>query len=236
MANSPLYIYIDEGGDFNFSPSGTKVYTITAIITHEPWGLLDEISKLRHLILSRELHSTLGQDYLDKFLCHRFHASEDKQVVRDSFFEIIAKMDHIAAHSIVIKKNLTNPTLREPNRFYSKILASLLDYICKRYEYSKLCIFVDNIPVNSQKEVFLKAVKTEIRSKQSSKEFSIYFPPSNSNPYLQISDYINWAIFKKWESQDERSYALIQKLLRKKELDMFAKGDGHEYYQYKNKK
>lgn len=232
MANVPLYIYIDEGGDFNFSPSGSKVYTITAVITHAPWELLDEMSALRHRVISNELHPELGQKYLETCLCHKFHATEDKQVVRDDFFEIIGKMKLIKAHSVVIKKNLANPTLREPAKFYSKVTASLLAYIFRTYRYSKLCIFVDNIPVNKQKRVFLKAIKEEIANKQPKKDYAIFFPPSASNPYLQVSDYINWAIFRKWENNDERSYVLIKDILGKKELDMFSKGDGYEYYQF----
>lgn len=186
MAIAPLYVFIDEGGDFNFSPSGSKVYTISAVITHNPWELLDEISALRHRILASELHPHLGQTYLENCLCHRFHASEDQQVVRDNFFEIIGKMQYIKAHGVVIKKNLANPSFREPAKFYSKVTASLLDYTFKKYQYSKLCIFVDNIPVNKQKDVFLKAIKTEIKTKQPKKEFAIFFPPSSSNPYLQV--------------------------------------------------
>jgi hypothetical protein len=233
MPQVPLFVYIDEGGDFNFSPTGSKVYTISAVITHNPWRLLDEISQLRHGILARVLHPTLGQDYLERHICSKFHAAEDKQVVRDSFFEIITKMDYIKAHSIVVKKNLAHPSLRKPEKFYPRITASLLAYIFKRYEYSKLCIFVDNIPVTKQKDIFLKAVKTAIRAKEPKKEFSIFFPPSSSNAYLQVSDYINWAIFRKWENNDTRSYDLIKDLLGTPELDMFAKGDGYEYYQFK---
>jgi len=73
-----IAVFIDEGGDFNFSPSGTRVYAISAVITHNPWELLDEMSALKHRILSGELHPHLNQDYLEKCLCHRFHASEDK--------------------------------------------------------------------------------------------------------------------------------------------------------------
>lgn len=235
MAIAPLYVFIDEGGDFNFSPSGSKMYTISATITHNPWELLDEVSQLRHNILAGERHNHLGQNYLENCLCHRFHASEDQQPVRDDFFTIISKMQYIKAHAVVVRKNRTNPVLREPHKFYSKVMSSLLDYIFKKYQYSKLCIFVDNIPINKQKDIFLKAIKTEIRSKQPSKQFSIYFPPSSSNAYLQISDYINWAVFRKWENDDTRSYVLIEKLLGKKELDMFAKGD-YEYYQFKKTK
>lgn len=232
MAMAPLYVYIDEGGDFNFSPSGSKVYSISAVITHNPWKHLDEISALHHRILSGELHPHLGQAYLENFLCHKFHASEDQQVVRDDFFSIIAGMDFVKVHSVVVRKNRANPAIREPHKFYPKVICSLLAYIFKTYEYTKLCIFVDNIPVNKRKSDFLKAVKSELNLRQPEKEYLIFFPPSASNPYLQISDYINWAIFRKWENGDERSYVLIKKLLGRKELDMFARGD-YEYYGFK---
>lgn len=232
MAMLPLFVYIDEAGDFNFTPNGSKFYSITATITHCPWESLDDISKLRHGILGKEKHSQLGQEYLEDSLCHKFHASEDKQAVRDDFFSIIAKMTLIKAHSVVIRKNRANPSIREPYKFYSTIICSLLDYVFKTYEYSRLCIFVDSIPMNKRKIDFLKAIKTKLKSKQSEKEYLIFFPPSASNPYLQISDYINWAIFRKWENNDERSYVLIEKILGKKELDMFASGNS-EYYQFK---
>lgn len=235
MAKVPLFVFIDEGGDFNFTPTGSRVYTITAVITHNPCILSEEMSMLKHNILSGEIHSELGQEYLEKKLCHRFHACEDKQIVRDSFFEIISKMDNsiVKAHSIVIKKNLANPSLRNPIKFYSMVVSSLLDYIFKKYEYTKLCIFVDNIPISRQKDVFLKTIKTEIKNKQPQKEFMIYFPTSSSNDFLQVGDYINWAIFRKWEIADIRSYQLIEKFLSNKELDMFSRGNGLEYYQFK---
>ena len=231
MAIQPLFVFIDEGGDFNFTPSGSKVYTITATISHCPWELLEEATQIRHLILAGELNKELGQEYLEIHLSEKFHASEDLQVVRDNFYEIIQKAEYIKVHSVVVRKNRTNPSLRAPVKFYPKVIASLLDYIFKKYEYSKLCIFLDGVPIKKNKDVFLKSIKAEIRAKQPNKEFSIYFPPSCSNLYLQISDYMNWAIFRKWEKSDERSYDLIKKFLGSTELDMFSNGD-MEYYQY----
>ena len=232
MANIPLYVFIDESGDFNFTPSGSKFYTITAVITHSPWEKVDEISAKRHIILSGEELTDLGREYLEGFLCHAFHASEDKQPVRDEFFKIIQEMKFFKAHSIVIRKNKTNPSIRDPHKFYSKIASYLLNYIFKAYLYSKLCIFIDSMPVNSQKKAFLSAIKSEIKDKQPKKEYKIYFPSSTSNVFLQISDYVNWAISRKWERADTRSYDLIKKFLGKPELDIFQKGD-MEYYSFK---
>jgi len=232
MADLPLYVFIDESGDFNFSPSGSKFYTFTAVITHEPSEKVEEITRVRHEILSGEILPDLGEDYLQGCLCHRFHATEDKQPVRDIFFGIIQNMESFLAHSIVVRKNRTNPTLHDPKRFYPQITGYLLDYVFKSYEYSKLCIFIDGVPVQNQKRAFVGAIKSEIREKTPKKEFCIYFPTSQSNHFLQVVDYVNWAIYRKWERDDPRSSVLISKFLNRPELDIFKRGDT-EYYEFK---
>lgn len=233
MANKPLYVFIDEGGDFNFSPSGSKHYTITCVITHSPWEKAEEITAKHKLILSREELSDLGQGYLEEKLCHGFHACEDRQPVRDEFFEIIGQMKYLKAHSIVVRKNRTNPSIREPERFYPKIMSYLLKYVFKTYVSSSLCIFVDNLPVNKRKRAFLSALKKEIaKNRPNKKDYSIFFPKSGSIKFLQVADYINWAILRKWERSDLRSYELIKKFLGRKELDIYRNGDT-EYYSFK---
>ena len=45
---------------------------------------------------------------------------------------------------------------------------------------------------------------------------------------IEIADYCNWAIFRKWERQDLRSYELIRSGLRS-EFDIFKSGARHYY-------
>lgn len=47
----------------------------------------------------------------------------------------------------------------------------------------------------------------------------------------QATDYFGWALYRKWESSDERSHILIKKLV-KSEFLIFNKGK-NEYYAYK---
>ncbi len=232
MTLLPLLVFIDESGDFNFSPSGSKFYTITALITHHPYECCQELTHKRFSILSRQELPSLGQNYLDMHLCHRFHACEDKQVVRDEVFKIITSMGKSKCHSIVVQKNKANPVLRPADHFYPKILSYLLDYIFKSYLYSNLCIFINDFPVASHKQAFVSAIKTEIIRKEPSKPYQLFFPSADSNHYLQVCDYINWAIYRKWENGDVRSYDLIKSYLGKPELDIYQKGT-IEYYAFK---
>lgn len=225
----PIYIFIDESGDFNFSKSGTKYYTFTALITKTPCRFHNEIKDLQISILSGAKLSHLGLEYLDEHLCEHFHATEDKQPVRDLFFNLISSMNTFKANSIVIQKNKTNPSLYKPKTFYPQFLCSLIDYIFQAYSYSKLCIFVDGCAVNQNKAIFKKTIATEIRKRDSNASFRIFFPPSAGYCNLQVTDYINWAIYRKWEKGDLRSYDLIKHLLQAPERDIFRRGTT-EYY------
>jgi Protein of unknown function (DUF3800) len=52
--------------------------------------------------------------------------------------------------------------------------------------------------------------------------------PSHCNFDLQIADYCSWAIFRKWNNGDCRSYDLIKSAIRK-EFDIFARGSKYYY-------
>lgn len=43
--------------------------------------------------------------------------------------------------------------------------------------------------------------------------YRILHHDSKSNMDLQIVDYCNWAIYRKWDAQDERSYQLIRSVV-----------------------
>lgn len=225
----PLYVFIDESGNFDFSRKGTAFYVITAVITHLPTEASEKLSQLKYNILTGELFQDLSVEYKEKNISNGFHATEDKQVVRDEVFKIITGMEYIKAHSIVIRKNRTNPSLRSEEKFYSKMTGYLLDYIQKKYKYTKLCVIFNGSPTNSKKKILIKSVKSEIALKNIQNEYQIYFPNASTERMLDVADYISWAIYVKWERSELRGYTEIQKFLGKEELDIFVNGD-REYY------
>lgn len=54
------------------------------------------------------------------------------------------------------------------------------------------------------------------------------FWPNTSDPCLQVADYCTWAISRKYERNDVRSYALIEDKIRT-EYDLFSTGNTHYY-------
>lgn len=56
---------------------------------------------------------------------------------------------------------------------------------------------------------------------------TIYHHDSKSNFDLQIADYFNWAVYRKWDRNDTRSYDLIRSVV-KSEFAIFR--TGRTYY------
>lgn len=59
--------------------------------------------------------------------------------------------------------------------------------------------------------------------------FESYHHPAASNAWIQAADYCSWAIFKKWEHGDERTYGVLSARLAARELDALRLGT-MEYY------
>ena len=74
---SILYLYFDEGGDFNFSPTGSAFFAMTCVAMSRPFTVNRTLLELKYDCLERGL--SIG----------RFHAAEDKQAVRDRVFAAI---------------------------------------------------------------------------------------------------------------------------------------------------
>ncbi len=221
FSNNVLYVFMDESGNFDFSKKGSKYFTMTALSTYCPWEIeLIDIYKKKHEILSGERFSNLNREYLENNLSNKFHASEDKQVVRNLFFESFCDLDHIFAHSVFVEKNKLKSDHQSPENFYPLLITSLIDLIFESQKFSSLCIFLDRIPMKSKTNILKKEIYSRIKFNRPEMSFRLFFVESCSNIYLQISDYINWAIFKKLEKCDLRSYELITDLLRRSEIDI----------------
>src|SRR3972149_1742041 len=106
---SRLFIFADEAGCFNFSrnPGASKYYIVCTIAC-------DECSKLGAALLDlrREL-------IWEKAPVHEyFHASEDKQAIRDRVFALLQRHD-FSIQATIMEKSKAMPKIRPTNhRFY----------------------------------------------------------------------------------------------------------------------
>jgi len=217
----PLYIFIDEGGNFDFSPKGSKYFTLTGVRLTRPFGFDPHLTELRFDILEEGL----SLEY--------FHATEDRQYVRDRVLHVIGNgLRSIHVDCVVVEKRKTSPSMREDVRFYPEMMGYLLQYVFRGIHtdgVSEVIVITDRIPVSKKRNVVEKAVKTTLeRMLPGGLPYRVIHHDSKSCSGLQVADYINWAIQRKWEREDARSYALVKHAI-KTEFDIFQNGATYWY-------
>lgn len=228
MKNKTLFIFVDESGNFDFSYTGTKHFVITSITTFNPLNGRENLDKARYRFL------TEGKDI------EYFHATKDKQVVRDEAFNFIGGIDDFEIDTVIVQKDKTNPSLyssehRKKKRYegygvYSVALRSLLQYVFRRYEQGnmeKVIVILSSIFTKNKQELILKTIKSYLK-KYFDVPFFIYFHNSRSDKNCQIADYCCWAIYVKWERDELRPYNAIEEKV-KSEFDIFKCGQTKYY-------
>jgi hypothetical protein len=216
-----LYIFLDEGGNMDFSGSGTKYFTITSLSKERPFEAYKALNDLKYDLIELETE------------IEYFHASEDRQAVRNRVFEIInTHLDQTRLDSLIVEKRKTGPALRIEEKFYPRMLGYLLTYVVNGYdlnEFERVIVLTDTIPVQRKRKAIEKAVKIFLANVlPSGVSYSICHHASKSNYDLQIADYCNWAVYRKWESGDVRLYGVIKRVVRS-EFDIFQSGARYYY-------
>ena len=212
-----LYVFIDVSGNYDFSATGTKYVVLTSLMcTDINPGILD-LYELKHVLIDQ------GADIA------YFHAAEDKQIVRDKVFDIIARLKHLRIDSVVVEKRKTGPSLRPQRRFYPLMIEKLLKYLFDSRgkdvtRFEKVFIFMDRESSRAiETEALKKAVKLSLGRHLRDVPYVICMHSSATHPYLQLVDYCSWAIYVKWERGEYRPYRRIEELICS-EFPIFALG------------
>lgn len=219
--NNTLYIFVDEAGNLDFSPKGTKYFILTALSKFRPFVTHEPLLNVKYDLWEKGIE------------LEYFHAAEDKYETRNDVFSIISKnLLFFTIDSIIVDKYKTHPTLQEHTNFYIKIFDILLSYILTRNKdhFSEIIIVTDDLPIKKKKKDVEKAIKLKISrwAKNSNSVYKIFHFASKSDINLQLVDYFNWAIFRKWERGDVSNYDLIKESI-KSEFDVFWMGN-KKYY------
>jgi len=221
MADRFLYIFLDEAGNLDFSANGTKYFLLGALTKERPFNAYKELTELKYDLV--ELGTEL--EY--------FHASENAQPVRNRVFEIIRRnLGGVRIDALVVEKRKTGPALQTEEAFYPRMLGYLLKYILRQHDlrlFKEVIVFTDAIPVRKKRGAIEKIIKTTLASQLPAGAcYRLIHHESKSNFDLQIADYCTWAIYRKWNSGDVRSYQHIQPAVTS-EFDIFRTGTTHYY-------
>ena len=219
-----LHVHLDESGNWSFNAKGSKHFVFAVAWTYDPQPLAEALTSLRFGLVRQGVN------------IESFHAAPDKQATRNQVVEALRKFDNWSYAAIVLEKRKVNPVLREPQRFYPTFAGSLLRFILRgrvRSDTSRVLVYADTIPMDSnrKREGVIKAIKTTCASELPIEaEYHVYSHCRESNNWLQVADYCCWAVAKKWEGGDPRTYDQLKCRLVAAELDITSRGDQTTYY------
>lgn len=216
-----VYIFLDEGGNFDFSSKGTPYFVLTSVTMKRPFSTHAQIDEYKHDCLEYGLNT----EY--------FHCAEDNAHVRKKVFGILGNaLNHIKIDSLVVEKRKTGPALHDEKQFYPKMLGYLLRHVMERENgthIDEIIVITDTIPIKRKRESVEKAIKHILREMLPEDcRFKILHHASKSHYGLQIADYCNWAIFRKWQTGDTEYYDRIKPALSS-EFDIFRTGTRYYY-------
>jgi len=214
------FIFADEAGDFNFAKgSNISRYFIVCTVTMNSCDVGRDILALRRELVWKK-HPV--KDF--------FHAAEDKQVIRDAVFEAL-KTHQFGIQATVMEKSKAMPRVRPTkHRFYQygwlyHFRHSLAPFLGDDHEY---LITAASVGTRKGQAVFTNAVNDVVQQHLKRENWRTDFWPCSNDPCLQVADYCTWAIQRKWERGDEKSYALIKDRITY-EFDLWGHGSTHYY-------
>jgi Protein of unknown function (DUF3800) len=213
-----LYIFADETGDFEFV-RGRNVsrYFILCTVSMGSCYVGTALVELRRR-LAWDGHQ-LG-DY--------FHATTDKQAVRDAVFEVIRQYQ-FSVQATIMEKSKAQPQVRSSrSRFYQYGWYYHFKYGAKFPAQSELLMTAASIGTKKERASFTGAVDDVMRQTIRGTNWITTFCPAAADPCLQVADYCAWALQRKWEKNDIRSYELIRDRINY-EYDLWSKGTVHYY-------
>ena len=176
------YLFIDEAGNLDFSPSGSKLFIFICLTGELRASGLLRLHGLRKDMLSR------GWDI------EYFHASENKPGVRSEVFEALRDC-HVTGKvlALAIEKSAVPVDERDAGAFYAKFLALAIGHSVAKADEENV-IITDSIPIQKKRKAVEKALRGVVAEPHT--RTRIYHHASKSHLELQCVDYFGWAVWR----------------------------------------
>lgn len=215
-----LYLFSDEAGDltFNREPNVSRYFIICSVTTTS-LDLSLALTKLRHELL---------REHLPVKDC--FHATSEDAFVRNRVYDEMMKHDFKFQATICEKSKAQPQVIASKARFYKYPWYYHFKHAIARHLKPGDRIIVTTASIGTKKErlTYITALQDVVAQSANGVEFIVDFRPCQADALLQVADYCAWAVGRKWERGDTRSYDLI-KDRRSYEYELWAKGTKHYY-------
>jgi Protein of unknown function (DUF3800) len=214
------YVFADEAGCFTFSRGpNISMYFIICTVTMSELSVGQALAELRRILVWEK--QPVG-DY--------FHATSDAQVVRDRVYEVIVR-HNIKIQVTICEKAKADPSLTtNKSRFYKYPWFYTFKHGIAPFikEGDDVLVTAASIGTKKEKLAFTNELEDVLTQTVRVGRWAVDFRPSQCDPCLQVADYCAWAIQRKWERGDTRSYDLIKHLVTR-EYDLWSRGTKLHY-------
>jgi hypothetical protein len=214
------FIFADESGDFTFE-KGNNIsrYFIVCTVIMDDCAIGNRLLGLRRRLAWEK--ESLG-DY--------FHATADRQSVRDGVYKLIRDGD-FTIQANIMEKSKAQPQVRRTNeRFYKYGWYYLFKHgiVDDIDDHDEVLITTASVKTKKAQGVFTDAVNDVVQQHLPRSQWRASFCPCACDPCLQVADYCTWAIQRKWERNDARSYNIIKDRITY-EFELWEHGRQHYY-------
>lgn len=214
------FIFADEAGCFTFNrePNVSKYFILCTVV-------MDDCGVATELLALRRRLAWAGFELGDSF-----HATTDKQPVRDQVFKIIAA-HKFSVQATIMEKCKAQPQVRESRpRFYKYAYFYHFKHGASKQltDHSETLVTTASLGTKKERGSFEGAVADVMNQTNRSRAWKVDFMPAQADPCLQVADYCAWAIQRKWEKNDSRSYDLIADKITY-EFDLWSHGTKKHY-------
>jgi len=218
------YFFVDESGDPKFfnkygknivgTEGCSKILILGLIRTFYPNNIRKEIAKLLKSISKDEYLQAIPS--VNKTITKGFHAKDDAPEVREKFYKLI-KGFNFKAEFFVARKDEKTFLKRHKGReniFYDEMIIKLFQNKLHKTKKNKIYFAIRGnkkrqIPleeaINTAKLSFEKKWDKEVDS-----DCEIIPQSPIGEPCLQVTDYMNWAIYRAFTKAEERYFNYVK--------------------------
>ncbi len=201
----------------NFSPRASKHVIVAAMkVVSGAKALMEEYWRLRHLLFTTPPDdSKIRHQFQNK----RLHAAEDPQSVRDIVFDlIIGNLGRMQVRAIIIDKDDVETKHRKEEWLYENLYFYLYRSILDRSGWTStgdnVQLLIDLTEDKRMKKATFRGVRNAEALVAAPLRSTVHHVSSFHHPFLQLADYFCWAIYRKYEKEDIRSYELIKEAVQ----------------------
>lgn len=194
---SILYFFLDEAGDRIWTPTASKYFTLTSLMTDNVLPLAQDLHELKHSLIE----SDVNRNEIESF-----HAQVDPPFVRRRVYEVLGRFEHYRIDSVSVPKRVIYPEMRPDYKLYPLMCRLLFYWLLDRVDistYERIIVCLSRFTLSSQREAFLAGIKKMLMPRLAQNQhLDIWFHQASAHPYLQVVDYFAWAIHRARERGD----------------------------------